>query len=288
MAKKGLGRNFDSLIPTNLFDESFDPTALTDQQLSEYRIIHLSEVTADADQPRRQFDEDGLAELTSSIRQHGVLQPIVVTPKGDKYQIVAGERRFRASKAAGKDTIPALVRTLSDQHKLELALIENLHRRDLNPIETATAYGKLRDQFNMTLEQIGETVGGRSMSAISNTVRLLKLPKFVQELVMSGELSEGQARPLIGIDEEVIRELLPKILKEHWSARKIEITIQQHKQDRPSPGVQRSAVYAEAAEKLTQRIGAPVRITTTRQGSGQLMIRFKNDEELERIKSALL
>ena len=147
-AKKGLGRSFDSLIPTELLDESFDPTSEQDDRVSDLRYIKLSEITPDPDQPRRAFDEVSLDELAASIKEHGVLQPIVVAPDKQGYKIVAGERRFRASQRAGLEKIPALVRTLSSQHKLELSLIENLQRSDLNPLETATAYLKLRDQFN--------------------------------------------------------------------------------------------------------------------------------------------
>ena len=143
-AKKGLGRSFDSLIPTELLDESFDPISDQDDRVSDLRYIKLSEIVPDADQPRRVFDEDLLDELAESIKEHGVLQPIVVAPDKNGYKIVAGERRFRASQKVGLEKIPALVRTLSSQHKLELSLIENLQRSDLNPLETATAYLKLR------------------------------------------------------------------------------------------------------------------------------------------------
>ena len=223
MVKKGgLGRGFESLIPTDLLDESFDPTAEQDEQVSDLRQIKLSEITADPDQPRRFFDEEALAELAASIKEHGVLQPIVVTPHADGYQIVAGERRFRASTLAGLDKIPALVRTLSGQHKLELSLIENLQRRDLNAIETATAYAKLRDQFNLSLEQIGQRVGGKSVSAISNTLRLLRLAPEARAAVADGKLTEGQARPLVGVDE-ALQELSASI-REHGVLQPIVVT----------------------------------------------------------------
>ncbi len=166
--KHGLGRGFESLIPTDLLDESFDPTASQDQMVSELRNIKIDQIVIDPNQPRRQFSQEELDELADSIDEHGVLQPIIVTPYKGGYQIVAGERRYRASKQAGLDKIPALVRTLTDQHRLEISLIENLQRQDLNPMETATAYLKLRDQFNLTIEQIGKRVGNRSMSAVSN------------------------------------------------------------------------------------------------------------------------
>lgn len=197
-AKKGLGRSFDSLIPTELLDESFDPTSEQDDRVSDLRYIKLSEIVPDPDQPRRAFDEVSLDELAASVKEHGVLQPIVVAPDTQGYRIVAGERRFRASQRAGLEKIPALVRTLSSQHKLELSLIENLQRSDLNPLETATAYLKLRDQFNLTLEEIGQHVGGKTSAAVSNTLRLLRLPASARDAIIAGDIREGQARPLIG------------------------------------------------------------------------------------------
>lgn len=285
---RGLGRGFESLIPTDLLDESFDPTAGDDHKVSELRNIKLTEITADAEQPRKRFDEASLAELTESIRMHGVLQPIVVIPKAGKYEIVAGERRFRASQAAGLESIPALVRTLSAQHKLELALIENLQRHDLNAIETATAYGKLREQFNLSLEEIGKTVGGKSVSAISNTLRLLKLAKSVQEAVAKGDITEGQARPMIDLDSEIVDELLPKIIKEQWSARMIEQVVKNRKLPRgivkPNP---RTNEYERAAASFTERLGTKTEIKSGKGGQGKIVIAFKDKNDLERIQKLL-
>ena len=227
-AKKGLGRGFDSLIPTELLDESFDPTAEQDERVSDLRYIKLASIMPDPDQPRREFDDDALVELSKSIKEHGVLQPVVVRPHGDGYMIVAGERRFRASKLAKLDRIPALVRTLSGQHRLELSLIENIQRRDLNPLETATAYLKLRDQFNLTLDDIGKRVG-KTSAAIANTMRLLRLPGAVRDIVARGELSEGQARSLTSLPEEEILRVVPRIIKEQWSARTIEHYVSNYK-----------------------------------------------------------
>lgn len=287
-AKKGLGRGFSSLIPDNLLDESFDPSAGDDHKVSDLRTIKLSQITADPDQPRRHFDEAGLEELTASIREHGVLQPIVVIPHGEgKYQIVAGERRFRASGRAGKDSIPALVRTLSAQHKLELSLIENIQRRDLNPLETATAYAKLRDQFNLTLEEIGVRVGGKSVSAISNTIRLLKLPMAVKEAVAKGELTEGQVRPLIGADEALIADLLPVIVKEHWSARKIEEHIAQARPAEHKAGRKTNTTRPTEYESLVKRFNTRVTLQQNAKGVGKFVIEFKNEEERARIEKQL-
>ncbi len=291
--KKGLGRSFDSLIPTELLDESFDPTAAQDEQVSELRNIKLSEISADPHQPRRTFDEIALDEMAISIAEHGVLQPIVVTPYGGGYQIVAGERRFRASQKAGLEKIPAIVRTLSDQHKLELSLIENLQRQDLNILETATAYVKLRDQFNLTLEEIGRRVGGKSTSSVSNTLRLLRLPRSVQKALADGRLKEGQARPLVNVDEEVVERLLPKILAEEWSARKIEQYVVQLKgaeAAKPSKNAKPKIVqtpYSSETKRMMKRFSTDVSVKTNTKGAGQIVIKFKNDKEFQRIQKLL-
>lgn len=292
-SKRGLGRSFDSLIPTDLLDESFDPTASQDDQVSELRQIKLSEISADPDQPRRHFDEVALAELTASIEVHGVLQPIVVTPKNGGYQIVAGERRFRAATKAGLTKIPALVRTLSDQHKLELSLIENIQRRDLNVMETATAYLKLRDQFSMTLDAIGQRVGGKSVSTISNTLRLLRLPESVRIALAEGKLREGQARPLINLDDAIIEEILPQILKEEWSSRKIEQFIVQLKKaavtdgDAPTAAPALTQPHERDTARLMKRLAADVVVKTNAKGAGQIVIKFKDDADFERIQKLL-
>lgn len=291
-AKKGLGRGFDSLIPTELLDESFDPTAAQDDKVSELRQIKLSEITPDPDQPRRHFDELALTELAASIKEHGILQPIVVTPKAGGYQIVAGERRYRAATMAGLTKVPALVRTLTAQHKLELSLIENLQRRDLNVLETATAYLKLRDQFNLTLDQIGERVGGKSVSAISNTLRLLRLPESVKTALLEGKLREGQARPLVNLDPAMIEELLPEILRDEWSARKIEqfiVQLKKHGAAQTKTPVTRVAAtpYEADTERLAAQLGAKVSIKTNARGAGQIVIRFTSDDEFQRIQSML-
>ncbi len=291
--KKGLGRSFDSLIPTELLDESFDPTAAQDEQVSELRNIKLSEVSADPHQPRRTFDEIALDELAISIAEHGVIQPIVVMPYGGGYQIVAGERRFRAAQKAGLEKIPAIVRTLSDQHKLELSLIENLQRQDLNVLETATAYLKLRDQFNLTLDEIGKRVGGKSTSTISNTLRLLRLPRSVQKALADGQLREGQARPLVNLDEEMIESVFPKILAEEWSARKIEQYVVQLKQastqksaKNAQPKVIKSP-YSSETKRMMKRFSTDVSVKTNAKGAGQIVIKFKNDKEFQRIQQLM-
>jgi ParB family chromosome partitioning protein len=289
--KKGLGRGFDSLIPTELLDESFDPTAEQDDKVSELRQIKLTEIVADPEQPRRHFDEVALKELSVSIATHGILQPIVVTPSKGGYMIVAGERRYRAALMAGLDKVPALVRTLSAQHKLELSLIENLQRRDLNVLETATAYLKLRDQFNLTLDQIGDRVGGKSVSAISNTLRLLRLPESVRTALIEGKMREGQARPLVNLDPEVIEAILPQILREEWSARRIEqFIVQLKKQPVAAKGTLaklEAQPYEQDTRQLAKRLGVNVSIKTNAKGAGQIVIKFRSDDEFRRIQRAI-
>ena len=211
MGKKGLGRGFDSLIPTDVLDETFDPTAKSDEQVSELRYLKVASIEPNSEQPRQHFDESALEELSLSIKEHGVIQPIIVTPHHDGYMIVAGERRWRAAKMVGLEKIPALVRTLSNQHKLELALIENLQRKNLNPLETATAYLQLKTQFNMSFDEVGNRVGGNSSALVTNYVRMLRLPEFAKEAVVAGQLTEGHARQILALQgDEDTQKLLQK------------------------------------------------------------------------------
>lgn len=294
MSKKGLGRGFESLIPTDVLDESFDPTSASDEQISEMRYIKLDEISANPDQPRRSFDEEALNELASSIKEHGVLQPMIVAPAKGGYTIVAGERRWRAAKLAGLVKVPALVRTLSGQHKLELALIENLQREDLNPMETATAYAKLKAQFNMTIEQIGQRVGGKSMAVISNYMRLLQLPDFAKKAVADRQISEGHARQILALsgDERAQRDLIEHIVKEGWSVRKAEqYVIGYKKSERPNEK-QEVAVRSTRSEtpftkRFSKKISLPVVQKTMGGRGGQIIISYKTDEELKQLESLL-
>jgi len=288
--KKGLGRGFESLIPTDLLDDSFDPTNELDEQVSELRELNISSITADPDQPRRSFDPEALEELAESVKEHGVLQPIIVTKKGDGYQIVAGERRYRASKLAGLTKIPALVRTMTDQNKLEVSLIENLQRRDLNTIETATAYQKLRDQFNLSNEAIGKRVN-KSQSAVQNTMRLLKLPKSVRELIAEGKLTEGQARPLISWDESFVLAVVPRIIAEEWSARKVEQYVVNarngKKQPEPQTVKDNESRHEQKIVTLRNRLKTDVNIRVNNKGAGTIVIKFTDEKDLERLQKLL-
>lgn len=294
MTKNALGRGFESLIPTDVLDETFDPTLASDEQISELRYIKLDEIEPSPDQPRRSMDEGALAELAASIKEHGVLQPIVVAPGKKGFVIVAGERRWRASKLAGLTKIPALVRTLTGQHKLELALIENLQREDLNPMETATAYQKLKTQFNMTIEQIGQRVGGKSVAAISNYMRLLQLPDFAKQAVADGSITEGHARQLLALngDEKAQRELLAHIVQDGWSVRKAEQYVIGYKkgtvpEEKRAVAVRSTKTETTFTQQLSKRIALPVVQKTMGGQSGQIIISYKTDEELHSLEKLL-
>ncbi len=288
--KTGLGRGFESLLPNELLDESFDPTADQDGRVSDLRLIAIHELSADADQPRRHFDEARIDDLAESIGQHGIIQPIVVTPKqGGGYTIVAGERRFRAAQKAGLDKVPSLVRTLNAQHKLEISLIENLQRTDLNAIETATAYLKLRDQFNLTMEEIGKRVGGRSHSTITNTIRLLRLPAAIKQAVAEGKVTEGQVRPLINLEEKESLALLPRIVAGEWSARRVEQEVsilRQAKSGVVKQPKEANPEYVRAAEKIEKHLSVPVKINQAARG-GSIVIKFRTKTELDALMKQL-
>lgn len=292
MAKKGLGRGFSSLIPTEMIvDEKIDSELGLEYDKSQLKELKISDISPDPEQPRRHFNKEKLEELANSIRIHGVLQPIVVVRKNSKFLIVAGERRYRASKLAGLERVPAVVRELSDQNRLELSLIENIQRDNLNVLEMAEAYSKLREQFNLTAKEIGERVGGRSESAVLNTLRLLKLPQIVKDYIISGELKEGQARPLLKIDEETIKKILPKIIEENWSSRKIEqFLVNYKKQIEESKKVEPKKVnnpFEKTVKHISKKLSADVDIKTSARGSGKIVIKFKSEEELKRLEEIL-
>lgn len=255
---KGLGRGFSSLIPTDLIDDEFDPTAEEDAKESKLLEIDIEKVFRDESQPRKNFSEEALAELANSIKEHGIIQPLVVIEEKGRYIIVAGERRFRAAKMAGLSKIPAIVRTMDLQNRLELSIIENAQREDLNPIELATAYAKLKNQFNMSVSEIAVRVG-KSESAVINTMRLLNLPEEAKKAMVEHGLSEGVMRPLITAEPEVIEKAVPLIVSEGWSARKVEQYIAANRKKSSSVAVKTDA-QAREETALSEKYGVKVRV----------------------------
>lgn len=273
---KGLGRGFESLIPTDLVDEEFDLTASEDKTSSQLKQLKLDSVIRDEEQPRREFNQEALEALASSIKEHGVLQPIVVTKEDGKYKIVAGERRWRAAKIAGLDKIPAIIRTLDSQNRLELSIIENAQREDLNAIELATAYAKLQTQFNLSAEEIGAKVG-KSEQSVNNTLRLLTLPDSVKKVMVKEKLTEGVMRPLVAKDEKTIKKVLPKIVKEGWTARQVERYVAMYK-PKSSTAAIKSIKQKKTEDALSAKFNATVVINNQ-----SLTFKCKSETDLENL-----
>ena len=278
--KSGLGRGFDSLIPTELFDDEFDITAAEDKKESELKELPIDKVVRDEEQPRKEFNKEAIEALAASIKEHGVLQPIVVTKEEDKYKIVAGERRWRASKLAGLDKIPAIVRSIDLQKRLELAIIENAQREDLNAIELATAYAKLKAQFNLTAKEIAARVG-KSESSVFNTMRLLNFPDDVKQTIVKEKLSEGVMRPLVTAEPEMVKKVLPKIIEEGWTARKVERYMADNKK-KSSASLIKKDNYRKDEDVLSAKYGVGVKIS-----GRSLTFKCKNEKELQELISKL-
>jgi len=251
--------------------------------------IPIDQIERNPYQPRLDFDEEELAELTESIRQHGLIQPITVRQVGERYQIISGERRWRAAKAAGLTTIPAYVRAADNTQLLTFALVENVQRRDLNPIELALAYKRMMEECGLIQEEVARAVG-RSRATIANTLRLLRLPPEIQKALKEGTITEGHARPLLAIDDPAAQlALFHRILKENLSVREVEgIVNQLLSPPAPTPQKPRPITPLEAQIKalenqLMQSLHAQVRIALKRDGSGEIRIRYTSHEDLERL-----
>lgn len=288
---RGLGRGLGNLIPTDTVDEFFDPTAEEDEKSSQLRDLPLDDIIPDENQPRTNFNEAHLAALADSIRENGVVQPIVVVKEDKKYKIVAGERRWRASRIAGLDKIPAIIRTLDAQKRLEISLIENVQREDLNPIEVATVYAKFRSQFNLSNAEIAKRVG-KSESAVVNTTRLLNLPDEAKRAMVDNKLSEGQMRPLVTLTPEQINDVLPKIIEEGWSARKVEqykVGLNNQKKAKANAkSTEKSPEIETMTESIRKHLGTKVRISSSARGSGEIVLKFKDKKEFEKLCSILM
>lgn len=251
--------------------------------------LELGAIQPNPFQPRHHFDGEALAELAESIRAQGVLQPVLVRRQGSGYELVAGERRFRAAQLAGLDRIPALVRSYNDERSLAVALIENLQRSDLNPIEQAEAFQQLGQQFRLTQEQIA-THTGKDRTSVANCLRLLRLDPEVIERVRSGQLTAGQARPLIGLGSELQRALAAKIVAEAWPARRIEQYVQRLNQPAPppAPAPARDANERDAELRLAQALGAKVELKPGRGQSGTITIRYASLDDFQRLFDRLI
>ena len=284
--KSGLGKGLDSLIPDSLGIEH------SAEVKHEPIMIKIIEIEPNKSQPRREFDEEELEKLADSITQHGIIQPILVQKRDDYYEIIAGERRWRAAKKIGLKEVPALVREYSEQELYEIALIENLQRKDLNPIEEAQAYKHLIDEYNLTQEEVAKRVS-KSRANITNMLRLLKLSDEVQELVSGGKISYGHARALLGIsDKKTQADLAKRIVDKQLSVRETEQlakkVVDEKKKNKPKKKAEKSFVYRDIEEKITERMGTKVVINEKEPGKGKLEIEYYSAEELERIYDLLM
>lgn len=275
MVKKGgLGRGLDALISEATAETGSEPEA----------TIEISKITRNPNQPRKNFDETALQELADSIRQNGVLQPILVRKIGGKYQIVAGERRYQASKLAGLKEIPAVVRDIDDKEVFQLALIENLQRSDLSPMEEAKGYRQLIDSQRLTQEGLAKILS-KSRSAIANTLRLMDLPTVVQEMIEQGLLTAGHARAILAVPTEEGRvELAQKVVKDNLTVRQTEnlAPLFSVEKEAPRPRVPTPQTYKRAARQLRQMLDTNVKVKQVR-GKNKIEIEFKDEEELARI-----
>jgi ParB family transcriptional regulator, chromosome partitioning protein len=273
---QGLGRGLAALIPQH------GPTSTGSIE------IPLARIRENPLQPRLRMNDDALAALAESIRQHGVIQPVLVTETIDGYQLVAGERRVRAARLAGLERIPAIVRQLADRQQLELALVENLQREDLDSIEAARAYRQLIDEFSFTQEDLAVRVG-RARSTVANTLRLLELNSAVQDAIVAGAITEGHARAIGGLPMESQAHVVAAVIEDDLSVRQTEELVRRLREPRPAqldaeaaPGPATDPDVERVEEELRRSLGTKVRLTRTRRG-GRITIEYYGDEELARL-----
>jgi len=292
--KSGLGKGLDSLIPDiGIRPESKQTTAKKDPVVKEVvkevikeMKLKVTEIEPNREQPRRNFDEDALIELSESIKQVGLIQPIVVQKRDDYYEIVAGERRWRAAKLAGIKEVPVIIKEYTDQEIMEVALIENIQREDLNPIEEASAYKRLIDEYELLQDEVAEKVS-KSRTAITNAMRLLKLSSKVQEMLIDDMISSGHGRALLAIDDEDLQyQLASRIFDEKLSVRETEKlvkSIMNPKKQKHYVEEVHSIFYKDVEEKLKSIIGSKVSINSKLNGKGKIEIEYYSSDELERI-----
>lgn len=283
---RGLGAGIDVLIPDNNTSEGSN---------AGIKEVDINKVEPDKNQPRKNFDEDDLESLADSIKQYGVIDPLLVQDKGDYYEIVGGERRWRASKKAGLKKVPVIIREFTDEEKVLIALIENTQRTDLNPIEEATTYKRLMEEFNLTQDEVADRVS-KSRPAVSNALRLLNLSDEVQQLLAERTISSGHARALLGIkDKDKQSEFANIIIDNRLSVREVEREIKKMQDEKSSPATPKKkeidpqllAVYSEIEEKLKESTGTKVSIIPKDEKKGKIEIEYYDADELERLVEKL-
>ena len=295
MAARGLGKGLDALIPGGGAQKKPEKITIEkplEEEKGKESIVKITKVEPNREQPRKKFDEDALQELAESIKQFGLLQPILVQDRDTYYEIVAGERRWRAAKLAGLKEVPVIIKKFTEQEIVEISLIENIQRENLNPIEEAKAYKRLLTEFNLKQDQVAERVS-KSRTTVTNSMRLLKLCDDVQQMVIDDMLSTGHARTLIGIEDPKQQyEIAQRIFDEKLSVRDAEKLIKNlnnPKKEKANKKVDESleVIYHDREEKLKNFLGTKVSITPKENGSGKIEIEFFNHDELDRITDML-
>lgn len=291
MAKpRGLGKGLDLMIPNVVGEEKKEKEKEVKVEKIESdkqeTLVKITMVEPNREQPRKHFDEDALQELADSIKQFGLLQPILVQDRKDYYEIIAGERRWRAAKIAGLKEVPVIIKNYSEQEIVEIALIENIQREDLNPIEEAQAYKKLLTEFNLKQDEVAERVS-KSRAAVTNSIRLLKLSDKVQQMVIDDMISTGHARALLAVDDaEEQYNLAQKIFDEKLSVRDIEKLVKNlHKAPKPKKLDDKAmqAIYQDIEEKLKQSLSTKVSVSSKGNGAGKIEIEFYSHDDLDRL-----
>ncbi len=288
MAARGLGKGLDALIPNVTSDTKGKSAVKSIEEKEPDTIVKITKIEPNREQPRKNFDEDALQELADSIKQFGLLQPILVQDRKTYYEIIAGERRWRAAKLAGLKEVPVIIRDYTDQEIVEISLIENIQREDLNPIEEALAYKRLLTEFNLKQDEVAERVS-KSRTAVTNSMRLLKLCDKVQQMIIDDMISSGHARALISIENpEEQYNIAQKIFDEKLSVRDVEKLVKnlnkpeklkKEKEEDKSLEV----IYQDVEEKLKQSLGTKVSIASKGNGSGKIEIEFYSHDDLEKI-----
>ncbi len=282
MPRRGLGKGLEALIPGNFQAEPAGNS----------QFIPVDQILPNPSQPRAEMDDISLDELANSIREHGIIQPLILTKNetGDQYMLIAGERRLRAAKLVGLESVPCIVRQASEQERLELALIENIQRENLSPLDSAHAYLKLQEEFGLTQDQVAERVG-KSRVAVTNTIRLLKLPEEALVALNSEKISEGHARALLGLaSSQAQLAALQTILRNELNVRQAEELVRKLSGIKPRPLVEKAAKSADVKSleaRLRERLGTKVSLNPTEKG-GTIVIHYYSEEELESLLDQIL
>lgn len=288
----GLGKGLDSLIPEGKTKPISNSSKSVEKETKNIeQLVKISKIEPNREQPRRHFEEDALLELADSIKQFGVLQPLLVQKKGDFFEIIAGERRWRAAKLAGIKEVPVIIKDYTKQEIVEIALIENIQRENLNPIEEAMAYKRLLTEFNLKQDEVADRVS-KSRTAVTNSMRLLKLDDKIQQMIVDDMISTGHARALLAIEnKEEQYNLATRIFDEKLSVREVEAIIRQMKNPKAPKAKaipENSFIYKDLEEKMISVIGTKVSVNQKGNGKGKIEIEYYSDAELERIFDLLM